>query len=181
VKHQVLANKIINSFILALAFLLLSSTASAFSKITDGQIDDIKNHIGNGKWTILEVWASDCPQCRVHMPEMVKFDGKLKNARMLGISLDGRRGIEDAKSFVSEFKIKFPTIISNPIEMNVWMQQNLGESLIGTPTFILFDSEGKLVAAQPGIVAISSLEKFIIQNSDPEKEVNVVDTTDTSR
>ncbi len=180
-KHQVLANKIINSFILALAFLLLSSTASAFSKITDGQIDDIKNHIGNGKWTILEVWASDCPQCRVHMPEMVKFDGKLKNARMLGISLDGRRGIEDAKSFVSEFKIKFPTIISNPIEMNVWMQQNLGESLIGTPTFILFDSEGKLVAAQPGIVAISSLEKFIIQNSDPEKEVNVVDTTDTSR
>jgi len=181
VKHQVLANKIINSFILALAFLLLSSTASAFSKITDGQIDDIKNHIGNGKWTILEVWASDCPQCRVHMPEMVKFDGKLKNARMLGISLDGRRGIEDAKSFVSEFKIKFPTIISNPIEMNVWMQQNLGESLIGTPTFILFDSEGKLVAAQPGIVAISSLEKFIIQNSDPEKEVNVVDVTDTSR
>ena len=180
-KHQVLANKIINSFILALAFLLLSSTASAFSKITDGQIDDIKNHIGNGKWTILEVWASDCPQCRVHMPEMVKFDGKLKNARMLGISLDGRRGIEDAKSFVSEFKIKFPTIISNPIEMNVWMQQNLGESLIGTPTFILFDSEGKLVAAQPGIVAISSLEKFIIQNSDPEKEVNVVDITDTSR
>lgn len=180
-KHQVLANKIINSFILALAFLLLSSTASAFSKITDGQIDDIKNHIGNGKWTILEVWASDCPQCRVHMPEMVKFDGKLKNARMLGISLDGRRGIEDAKSFVSEFKIKFPTIISNPIEMNVWMQQNLGESLIGTPTFILFDPEGKLVAAQPGIVAISSLEKFIIQNSDPEKEVNVVDVTDTSR
>ena len=65
--------------------------------------------------------------------------------------------------------------------MNIWMQQNLGESLIGTPTFILFDPEGKLVAAQPGIVAISSLEKFIIQNSDPEKEVNVVDITDTSR
>ncbi len=180
-KHHALANKIISSFILALAFLLLSTTVSAFSKITDGQIDDIKNHIGNGKWTILEVWASDCLQCRVHMPEMVEFDGKLENARILGISLDGLRGIEDAKSFVSEFKIKFPTIISNPIEMNIWMQQNLGESLIGTPTFILFDPEGKLVAAQPGIVAISSLEKFIIQNSDPEKEVNVVDVTDTSR
>lgn len=180
-KHHVLANKIIHSFILALAFLFLNNTASAFSKITDGQIDDIKNHIGNGKWTILEVWTSDCPQCRVHMPEMVEFDGKLKNARILGISLDGLRGIEDAKGFVSEFKIKFPTIISNPIEMNIWMQQNLGESLIGTPTFILFDPEGKLVAAQPGIVAISSLEKFIIQNSDPEKEVNVVDITDTSR
>ena len=30
---------------------------------------------------------------------------------------------------------------------------------------ILFDPEGKLVAAQPGIVAISSLEKFILSNS----------------
>jgi len=185
VKHQSLANKIIATFILSLSFLLLSNTASAFTKITDGKQDDIKNHIGNGKWTILEVWASDCPQCRRHMPEMVKFDGKLKNARMLSVSLDGQRGIQDAKDFISEFGMKFPTIISNPIEMNVWMQENLGESLIGTPTFILFDSEGKLVAAQPGIVSTASLEKFIMQNSEPEKgavkEVNVVDATDTNQ
>jgi len=181
VKHLSLANKIIATIILSLSFLLLSNTASAFTKITDGKIDDIKNHIGNGKWTILEVWSSDCPQCRMHMPEMVKFDGKLENARMLSVSLDGQRGIDDAKSFVSEFKMKFPTIISNPIEMNIWMQENLGEPLIGTPTFILFDSQGKLVAAQPGIVAIASLEKFIVQNSDPEGEINVVDVTDTSK
>lgn len=184
-KHPSLANKIITIFILSLSFLLLSNTASAFTKITDGKQDDIKNHIGNGKWTILEVWTSDCPQCRVHMPEMVEFDGKLKNARMLSISLDGQRGIQNAKDFVSEFGMQFPTIISNPIEMNVWMQENLGESLIGTPTFILFDTEGKLVAAQPGIVATSSLEKFILQNSEPEKEVveevNVVDATDTNQ
>ncbi len=180
-KHYSLANKIIAVFIISLSFLLLSNTASAFSKITDGQKDDIKNHIGKGKWTVLEVWTSDCPQCRSHMPEMVKFDGKLENARLLSVSLDGLRGIQNAKDFVSEFKIKFPTIISNPIEMNVWMQENLGESLIGTPTFILFDPEGKLVAAQPGIVATSSLEKFIIQNSEPEKGVNAVDVMDTNQ
>jgi len=52
--------------------------------------------------------------------------------------------------------------------MNVWMQQSIGESLVGTPTFILFDSEGKLVAAQPGIVSTESLEKFITENSQPK-------------
>ncbi len=49
--------------------------------------------------------------------------------------------------------------------MNIWMEQSIGESLRGTPTFILFDPEGKLVAAQPGIVAVASLEKFIMDNS----------------
>ena len=51
--------------------------------------------------------------------------------------------------------------------MNIWMRKSIGESLMGTPTFILFDSEGKLVAAQPGIVSTESLEKFITENSKP--------------
>ena len=133
----------------------------------NGKQDAIANHIGKNKWTILEVWESTCPACRMHMPDMVKFDGKLKNARIVGVTLDGQDGIDAAETFIDEFDIKFPTIVTNYVEMNIWMQQSLGESLVGTPTFILFDPEGKLVAAQPGIVSTASLEKFIIQNSKP--------------
>ena len=145
---------------------MLSNSAFAFTDM-NGKQDAITNHIGKNKWTILEVWESNCPACRMHMPEMVKFDGKLKNARIVGVSLDGQDGIDAAETFIDEFDIKFPTIITNYVEMNIWMQQSLGESLVGTPTFILFDPEGKLVAAQPGIVSTASLEKFIIQNSKP--------------
>lgn len=168
-KHPVLANKIITTFILTASLFLLSSTASAFTNISNGQKDAIENYIGQNKWTILEIWASDCPSCRSHMPDMVMFDGKLNNARILSISLDGQRGKEEAEDFIDEFDMKFPTLLSNAVEMNIWMQQNIGESLIGTPTFVLFDPQGKLVAAQPGIVATSSLEKFIVQNSKPEE------------
>ena len=167
VKLNFIANKL-----LILSFLLLSTiasqSASAFTNLETGKPDKITNYIGNNKWTVLEVWASDCPACRMHMPEMVKFDGKLKNTRILSVSVDGIDGIEDTEDFIAEFDMKFPTIISNPIEMNIWMQQSIGENFVGTPTFILFDSEGKLVAAQPGIVSTSSLEKFITDNSKPE-------------
>jgi len=144
--------------------LLLSSSTYAFTDL-EGKQDSIMNHIGKDKWTIVEVWSSDCHACRMHMPEMVEFDGKLKNARILGISLDGQQGIKNAEDFIAEFGIKFPTVITNPIEMSIWMQQSIGEALRGTPTFILFDPKGMLVAAQPGIVAVSSLEKFIVNNS----------------
>ena len=150
--------------------MLLSTSAQAFTDL-DGKPDSINNHIGKDKWTIVEVWASDCGACRMHMPEMVEFDGKLKNARLLGVTLDGQKGIDNAEDFLAEFDVKFPTIVSNSIEMNIWMEQSIGESLRGTPTFILFDPEGKLVAAQPGIVAVESLEKFIMSNSKAPVEV----------
>lgn len=150
---------------------MISTSAFAFTDL-EGKQDSINNHIGKGKWTILEIWASDCSACRTHMPEMVEFDGKLKNARILGVTLDGQAGMGDAKDFLAEFDIKFPTIVTNSVEMNIWMQQSLGESLRGTPTFILFDPEGMLVAAQPGIVAVSSLEEFITSNSKAPVDVD---------
>ena len=174
-KVTALANKNWASFLTPLfllftaalfAMMLLSTSAQAFTDL-DGKPDSINNHIGKDKWTIVEVWASDCHACRMHMPEMVKFDGKLKNARILGVTLDGQKGIDDAEDFLAEYDVKFPTIVTNPVEMSIWMEQSIGESLRGTPTFILFDPEGKLVAAQPGIVAVASLEKFITENSKP--------------
>ncbi|TCJ88229.1 TlpA family protein disulfide reductase [Cocleimonas flava] len=172
-----LANKIFGTALksVLLGALIIGSNAFAFTDM-NGKQDSINNHIGKDKWTILEIWESTCSACRSHMPEMVEFDGKLKNARIIGVTLDGVRGIEDAEDFIAEYDMKFTNLVSNYVEMNIWMEQSIGESLRGTPTFILFDPEGKLVAAQPGIVAISSLEKFITQNSG-EKTAQVVDTT----
>jgi len=171
VKQVFLANKIITTFFLSFALLTFSNGAFAFTDM-NGKKDSIENHIGKNKWTILEVWESNCPACRMHMPDLVKFDGKLKNARIVGVTLDGQAGIDAAETFIDEYDVKFPTIVTNYVEMNIWMQQNIGESLVGTPTFILFDPEGKLVAAQPGIVSTASLEKFIVGNSKPEVVTN---------
>ena len=172
-----LANKKFKTLLQGLIVGLLIAGGNAFA-FTDlnGKEDSINNHIGKDKWTIVEIWESTCGACRMHMPEMVKFDGKLDNARILGITLDGQRGVEDAEDFIAEYDMKFTNLVTNYVEMNIWMEQSIGESLQGTPTFILFDPAGKLVAAQPGIVAISSLEKFITQNSG-EKTAQVVDTT----
>ncbi len=152
--------------------IMLGSSAYAFTDL-NGKKDSIMNHIGKDKWTIVEVWSSDCHACRMHMPEMVEFDGKLKNARLLGISLDGQNGIDDAEDFIAEFDVKFPTLITNPIEMSIWMEQSIGEALRGTPTFILFDPKGMLVAAQPGIVSVASLEKFIMDNTKVAEDTKV--------
>lgn len=175
--HTALAQQFIARSVATIAtFLLLSSTASAFTDI-EGKKVELEKQLGGGKWSIVEIWASDCHACRQHMPSMVKFDGKLDNARIVGITLDGQEGIDDAKAMIKEYGMKFTNVVSNPIEVNAWMLKNVGEPLIGTPTMMIFDAEGKLAAAQPGPVKVESLETFIKENA----KVETTDTTSTDK
>ena len=144
--------------------LILSGSALAFTDL-NGEKTTIEAEVGNGKWTVVEIWAADCHACRMHMPEMVDFDGKVKDLRIVGISLDGQAGKADAKSMIKEYGIPFKTILSNPIEVNAWMEVTAEEGLIGTPTFMIFDPEGKLVALQPGIISVAAIEKFVRSRS----------------
>lgn len=151
-------------FLTLLVSFMLTGTASAFTEF-DGTQTTIEKQVGKGKWTLIEVWASDCGACRKHMPEMVEFDGKMENLEIVGIALDGQPGKHKAKAMIDEYKMGFKNIISNPIEFNAWMEYNAEESLIGTPTFLIFNPQGELVAAQPGIISVASVEKFIKSKS----------------
>lgn len=139
---------------------VLSTSAFAFTEL-DGTKTTIEDQIGDGKWTVLEIWASDCHACREHMPEMVEFDGKMNKVRLLGVSLDGQAGKAQAEGMIKDFDIPFKTILSNVIEMNAWMELNAKESLRGTPTFMVFSPDGELVGLNPGVLSIAALEKFI--------------------
>ncbi len=151
------------------ALLLLSNTSVAFTTLDSKQVH-LGNYIGKGKWTVIEVWESNCAACRSHMPEMVKFDGTLDNVQLIGVSLDTQEGIEKAEAFIEEYSIKFPTIISNLVEMNIWMQKAVGQGLLGTPTFLIFNPEGQIAAAQPGIVKVKAIESYVSSKTESSEE-----------
>jgi len=151
-------------FLTIFGAILLSGSALAFTEL-DGKKTTVEEQVGNGKWSVVEIWASDCHACREHMPEMVKFNGKMDNLRLLGISLDGQRGKSDTEAMIKEYGIPFKTIMSNPIEVNAWMELIAKEGLIGTPTFMIFDPDGALVGLQPGQLSVKSMEKFINSKS----------------
>ena len=152
-------------FLTLITTIVFSGSAIAFTEL-DGKKTTIEKQVGNGKWSVVEIWASDCHACREHMPEMVQFNGKMENVRLVGISLDGQPGKAKAKSMIKEYGIPFKTILSNPIEVNAWMELIAQEGLRGTPTFMIFDPQGKLVALQPGIISVTAIEKFVLSKSE---------------
>ena len=67
-----------------------------------GRSRTLSEFTGQGKWTIVMFWASDCRVCNAEAQEYVLFHDRHhdKDAAILGISLDGRAGKAGALDFI---------------------------------------------------------------------------------
>lgn len=157
------------ALILFLAIGLVSSFAQADSVLRDmrGNITTFDAQQIPGQWTVVMIWASDCHVCNQESNQYSKFYTQHagRDANMIGISIDGQRGKEDAEAFISRNEVIFPNLIGDVQTVSRWYQAETGESFRATPTFVLFDPNGKVRAAQPGAVPPAIIEQFIAGNS----------------
>ena len=129
----------------------------------DGEPADLATYTGQGQWTVVKIWVSDCHVCNQEAHEYVAFHAKHKtdDARMLGISLDGRDHLADAEGFVKKHNLNYPSLIVDWEGGNRLFYQLTGTPLNGTPAFLLFTPKGELVAQQVGAVPVNLIETFI--------------------
>jgi thiol-disulfide isomerase/thioredoxin len=155
-----------------LAFLvtgLISLPVYADSVLRDmrGNITTFDEHKTPGEWTVVMIWASDCHVCNQEAGQYSTFQSAHagNDANILGISIDGRQGKADAEAFIKRNGVIFPSLIGDVETVARWYQLKTGESFRATPTFVLFDPQGEVRAAQPGAVPTDVIEKFIASNS----------------
>lgn len=139
---------------------LFSTTASALSEL-DGKTVTFEELVGKGKWTVMKVWASDCRACRASAHHTVDFEATNPEVDVIGISLDDTSGKADAEKFIDEQGFTFTNLLSNPSEVDKYLYTTAKESFIGTPTFMVYNPQGKLLAVQPGVVTAEALSAFI--------------------
>lgn len=128
-----------------------------------GHSKEISDYTGNGKWRIVMIWASDCHVCNQEAHNYVKFqqEHKSKDAEMLGISMDGKEKLKAAEAFIKRHQLNFPNLIGEPVDVAMKYMQLTGAEWVGTPTFLIYGPEGKLLAKQEGAVPVDLIEKFI--------------------
>ena len=154
IKNTLLATSI------SLALLAWSGSAAA---VTDLQGKDIaiKSLVGKGDWTVFELWSSDCRMCKKSIESTNQFHAANPQVKMYGIALDGPGREEAVQEFIDQHNIVYPTLISDAVEMDTFLYKTARESFIGTPTLLVFNPKGELVAVQPGTVTPTELSNFI--------------------
>ena len=144
--------------------LLLSNVAIAgILKDFNGKDREISDFAGDGKWRIVMIWASDCHVCNQEAHEYIRFhkEHENKDARVLGISMDGKEKAEEAREFVARHKINFPNLIGEPQDVAMYYMQLTGSEGFGTPAFLIYTPGGELVVKQEGAVPVDLIEGFM--------------------
>ena len=101
----------------------------------NGQPQQLESHTGQGKWLVVMIWASDCHVCNAEAESYAQFHEahKNKDARILGISIDGTRKKAEAEAFLSRHDLPFTNLIAEPQAMMLYYSIITDSSFRGTP------------------------------------------------
>jgi thiol-disulfide isomerase/thioredoxin len=106
----------------------------------------------NGKWVVLNFWATWCVPCIQEIPEIAQFHRNHREVVVLGVAQDA----EDAakvKQFATTVGHEYPLVLSND---NVEKQLGTARAL---PTTRIYDPQGKVTYDRVGRVDMKFLEK----------------------
>jgi len=149
-------------------FLILPgfSNANPTLKGFDANATEYNSHFGQNKWSVVMIWAHDCSVCNEEASAYMDFHLKNKNllAKVIGISIDGEKYKSEAKAFLARHKLTFPNYYGEAQEIANWFYELTGANWRGTPTFLIYNPKGDLLAQQAGAIPVPLLEQFIAQN-----------------
>ncbi len=142
-----------------------TASPAAFYPLEDfaGQTRTVDEFAGQGRWLVVMIWASDCHICNEEVPEYMAFHDAHndKDASVLGLSMDGDTRHKEAEAFIDRHLVNFPSLIGEPQTVMSLYRHLTGESLAGTPAFLVYDPKGELAAKQVGAVPVKVIEDFI--------------------
>ena len=149
--------------LLWLPLAVLASGLDFTLKDMQGRDRHLREFIGQGKWTVVAVWESSCSICNQEIHQMAFFHDahKNKDAIVLGISIDGQAGRQQALGFIKEHGLSFTNLLAELPQI----QQFGGGPFMGTPTFYIYSPKGRLRAYQAGSVTQQQVEQYMAKGA----------------
>ncbi|MGM0594787.1 MAG: TlpA family protein disulfide reductase [Pseudomonadota bacterium] len=132
--------------------LVAEPTEQVFTDL-DGQEHRLEDF--QGKWVVVNYWATWCPPCLEEIPELVQFheSRKDRDAVVVGISMEETPPAVLSR-FVDDNLITYPVVPMSD-------EAPLVGAVPGLPTTYLLDPAGRPVAMQVGQVTAEMLDNYI--------------------
>lgn len=115
-------------------------------KFIDGDLKATSLEDFRGKFVLLNIWATWCGPCRTEMPTLERLQKILggPDFEVVALSIDNE-GVPVVKQFYKELGIEALRVFVDPT-----MKAPLDLNVIGVPTTLLLDREGREIARYAG-------------------------------
>jgi thiol-disulfide isomerase/thioredoxin len=152
----------ISQFLLALSlFVLLSVDANAevsknfVMKDLAGKVHRLSDY--QGRWVLVNYWATWCPSCLDEMPDFIELydKNKAKDLVVLGVAVDYKNERE-VRHFVDDMLVSYPIILGMP---KIFAQFGSPSVL---PTTFIYNPQGKLVKIKRGQLSKKAVELIML-------------------
>ena len=91
------------------------------------------------KAVLINFWATWCPPCREEIPNLITLQDQYRDSGFTILGVDVGESKAKVSNFVKKFGINYPVVLDS--QMAVAMRYNV----VGIPTSILVNSEGKIL------------------------------------
>lgn len=117
-----------------------------------------------GKWVVVNYWATWCPPCLDEIPELVEFHEQhaKDHAVVLGVNYE-EVDKDYLKTFIDEYFVSYPILLAD-----LTRKPPFG-SIFGLPTTFIVSPSGELVDTKIGGVTKEWIEGAIAEHTKPPR------------
>lgn len=109
-----------------------------------------------GKWVLLNTWASWCDPCRDEVPDLTAFQNEHGGPGFTILGVNSQDGTDDALEFEREFEINYPSIRDG----SGAYADDLG--MTGVPESVLINPQGEVAYVRRGPLDAEVLEEQVL-------------------
>lgn len=121
-------------------------------KMLDGGQARVKDLVGNGKVTLVNIWATWCGPCRREIPDLVALQDKFKDREIevIGLTVEEPDKEADVRIFARQYSINYKIGFSPGDVFYLFNQANGANPRAPIPQSFIFDKNGKLIDSVRG-------------------------------
>ena len=132
--------------------------------VTDHKLQrSVEQQMNKGQWELIMLWATNCHVCKVDFKKIKAFirENQSVPLTVIGVVIDGLKEKEKAGRLIEKHKLDYTHLLTNYPSADEFYQANAETKLLGTPSYLLYNPENKLVAFNPNSIDLDALEILI--------------------
>jgi len=124
---------------------------------------NLANYVGDGRWTLVMFWSTDCIPCEEQKPMIEAFhrDHHDKDATVVGIALDGLENLPGIQHLVDHHQPSYPNLVVFTDVFHRQYKELTGKDFRATPTYLLYNPAGEVAGVRAGRIDRAMIESVV--------------------